>query len=645
VNGVVTAVGSVVAVEPGVSSVAVSASVVDADASVVVLGASGLVPGSNVVTVRVTAADSSVQDDMFTVYVRPVSVDTSLRVFTVNGLPVVDGQVVVLDGAADFVTVVASVSDVNAVAEVSGSTGLQFGLNTVSVKVTAESGATFVHEIQVFYPDVADVTLKTFTVNGSDVADGDAVELETGTTSVDVVAESTYGGEVAIEGGTDLQPGENSLVVTVTSLDGNNTAEYTVTLNVLLSTDTSLATFTINGADVADGDALEFPPYTPSVEVVAVATYEGATVDIAGGDALETGDNEVVVTVTAADGTTVQTYTVTITVLVSTDTRIASILVDGDEAAPNDVILAKDITVTEVSVEVTTVDENSQVEITGNTDLVLGDNVITIAVTAPSGDSTEYTLVYRLGGLAGNAKLKSLLVGTQVIDLAASSSTVELKAGSKSVPVFAATEDQNATVKVTGNKALTAGNNTVLVTVTAADGTTVREYSVTVFVLALSSNKNLGSLRINGSLVTVGSTVELPAGTGYAEVVAVPEDAAASASYTGNKNLVPGTNAVTVTVTAANGDQASYSVTLNVLRLSSDTSLKSFVIEGFGVLGKSKLSVLPGTRKLHVSAVANDAGASVTIIGRDIVAGVNDVQVRVTAADGTSQTYLVKVRA
>ncbi|NDG64419.1 MAG: hypothetical protein EBY29_13290, partial [Planctomycetes bacterium] len=57
VNGVVTAVGSVVAVEPGVSSVAVSASTVDADASVVVLGASGLVPGSNVVVVRVTAAD------------------------------------------------------------------------------------------------------------------------------------------------------------------------------------------------------------------------------------------------------------------------------------------------------------------------------------------------------------------------------------------------------------------------------------------------------------------------------------------------------------------------------------------------------------------------------------------------------------
>jgi len=82
-----------------------------------------------------------------------------------------------------------------------------------------------------------------------------------------------------------------------------------------------------------------------------------------------------------------------------------------------------------------------------------------------------------------------------------------------------------------------------------------------------------------------------------------------------------------------------------VLRLSSDTSLKSFVIEGFSVLGKSKLSVIPGTRKLHISAVPNDSGASVTIVGRVILSGVNDVQVIVTAADGTSQTYIVKVKA
>jgi hypothetical protein len=534
---------------------------------------------------------------------------------------------------------------VNAVAVVSGSTGLQFGLNTVTVTVTAESGLTQAHEIQVFYPDVTDASIKTFTVDGNDVADGDNVDLPTGTTAVVVVAESLYGGEVVIEGGADLQPGENTLTVTVTSLDGENSTTATVTLTVALSADTSLATFTINGADVNDGDALEFPPYTASVDVVAEANYEGATVDIAGGDALEAGDNEVFVTVTAADGVTVQTYTVTITVLVSTETRIASIVIDGQDAMPGDVILATDLTVTEIELEVTTVDENATVDIAGNTDLVLGDNEITITVTAPSGDTVDYTLIYRLGGLAGNAKLKSLLVGTEVINLTAESNTVQLKAGTKTVAVFATTEDQNASVKVAGNKTLVTGSNNVVVTVTAADGSTVREYSVTVVVQALSSNNNLTSVSVNGSVVAVGSTTDLAAGTGYAEVVPVAEDSGASVAYSGNKNLLPGTNLVTITVKAANGAQAQYIITLNVLRLSSDTSLKLFVIEGFSVLGKTKLNVLPGTTKLHVSAAATDPGASVTIIGRDVISGLNNVQVRVTAADGTSQTYLVKVRA
>jgi hypothetical protein len=82
-----------------------------------------------------------------------------------------------------------------------------------------------------------------------------------------------------------------------------------------------------------------------------------------------------------------------------------------------------------------------------------------------------------------------------------------------------------------------------------------------------------------------------------------------------------------------------------VASLSSDKSLSSFKIQGFNVLGKSKINVLPGTTKLHVSAIANAAGASVTITGRDIQPGLNDVVVTVKAADGTTQTYTVKVKA
>ena len=56
------------------------------------------------------------------------------------------------------------------------------------------------------------------------------------------------------------------LTVTVTAPNGD-VAEYNVTLVVLLSADTSLATFTVNGEAVADGDVVELDPYTTSDSV------------------------------------------------------------------------------------------------------------------------------------------------------------------------------------------------------------------------------------------------------------------------------------------------------------------------------------------------------------------------------------------
>ena len=59
-----------------------------------------------------------------------------------------------------------------------------------------------------------------------------------------------------VDGDSDLQPGENELTVTVTAPNGD-VAEYNVTLNVLLSADTSLATFQVNGNDVQDGSIVD----------------------------------------------------------------------------------------------------------------------------------------------------------------------------------------------------------------------------------------------------------------------------------------------------------------------------------------------------------------------------------------------------
>ncbi len=648
VNGEDVEDGGSVTVEPLTTSVEVAFETTDPEASYEVAGDTDLVVGENTLTVTVTAADGSTTADYTVTVVVPLNNDASLSLLTVNDVEVADGDSVALEYGTTEVTVVATPTDAEATVEITGDTELQPGENTLTVVVTAADGET--SETVTITLVVAlnfDTSLNEFTVNGDAVSDGDSYVLDPYTISVEVFVETTDPeATFEISGGTDLQPGDNDLVVTVTAADGETVQEYKVNLLVTLSSDTSLSVFTIGGVAVEDGSDLELPANTTEIEVIATPTDENATAEVTGADALVGGDNVIEVTVTAADGETVQVYQVNVVVLLSTQTGVSEILVGGETALDGDVILTTDLEVTEVDVEVTTIDENATVEVTGNTELVLGDNVITITVTAPSGDTREYTVTYRIGGLPGNAKLTSLVVGGSSIDLTVAEPTITLPAGSKFAAVIAATEDESATYKVEGNKNLAAGNNSVTITVAAADGKTVRVYTVKVVVASLSSNTGLAMIYLNGFSVLANSNNTVTAGARYAEVIAQASDAAtANVSYSGNTNLVAGNNDVVIRVTAQNGNFAEYHINVIVPALSADTSLKSFTIEGFNMIGKSKLRVLPGTTKLHVSAQANDAGASVSITGRDIVAGENTVTVTVTAADGTSQSYVVKVRA
>ena len=255
-------------------------------------------------------------------------------------------------------------------------------------------------------------------------------------------------------------------------------------------------------------------------------------------------------------------------------------------------------------------------------------------------------MTFRIGGLPGNAKLKSLVVGSTSIDLTAADPGISVPFGSTTVSVVAATDDESATYKILGNKDLITGENTVTVRVTAADGSTARDYAVKVTVAAPSSNSNVTSLKLNGVERANGAYVTLPAGTTSVVLEAIAEDPKATVTYFNFKNLTAGDYQSTrIIVRAQDQSYQEYNFFLNIPELSSNTSLKRFTIQGISMLSKTKLTVLPGTTKLHVSAEANDPGASVTITGRDIKAGFNNVTVTVIAADGTSQSYVVRVKA
>ena len=151
-------------------------------------------------------------------------------------------------------------------------------------------------------------------------------------------------------------------------------------------------------------------------------------------------------------------------------------------------------------------------------------------------------------------------------------------------------------------------------------------------------------------------------------VSATANDAGASVAINGEDtdelavDLDVGDNAITVTVTAANGDQADYTVTVT-RAASSDASLSALSLSGVTLDPMFASDTLEYTADVgsemasttvEATATAADAGASVSIAPADanmvemghqvdLAVGDNVITVTVTAADGSTQDYTVTV--
>lgn len=146
----------------------------------------------------------------------------------------------------------------------------------------------------------------------------------------------------------------------------------------------------------------EFDPETTSytlnvgadvekLEIKAAPNDEKATVEITGNESLVAGDNAVKITVTAQDGTT-RIYTINVKKDEATTLGLSSLKINGYTLSPkfsSNVYEYKinvlDPNITKLDVSATANVENAKVEVTGNTNLVKGENTITITVTSEDG--------------------------------------------------------------------------------------------------------------------------------------------------------------------------------------------------------------------------------------------------------------------
>jgi len=527
------------------TSLTVIPTVVDNGASVTVNGAAttsgaassaiALTPGSNTITVVVTAEDGTTTQT-YTIAVTRLNNDAGLLVLNLSSGAM---DQAFASGTLNYtqttnvisLTVTPTAIDSNASITVNGSTvtsgaassaiALALGANTITVVVTADDG----------------VTTQTYTIavtRLNNVATLSSLILSSGALD-QVFSSSTF----SYTQTTDA----TSLTVTPTVTDNNSSV-------------------TVNGSAVTSGSASQ-----------AIA--------------LVTGVNTINVAVTAEDGATTQIYTVAITLPPNDNADISSlVLTTGalDQVfSPSTLNYTHTTNDTLLNLTATLSDANARVRINGALvasgtlshaiGLSLGSNTINLVVTAADHTTTQ-TYTVTVTRLSTNANLSTLALSTGALDQTFSWNTLNYSqtTNATSLSVTATLSDTNASMSVNGSVvasgsasssiALVPGSNTITVGVIAEDGSTSQSYVVTV--TRLNNDASLTNLTLSGGILdqlfqstlydytsTVGyleTAVAIIAEAPHGATVTVNGIASPSGAKSEMVSLDEGPNTITVTV-------------------------------------------------------------------------------------------------
>ncbi|HEU4963602.1 MAG TPA: cadherin-like beta sandwich domain-containing protein [Bacilli bacterium] len=675
---------------------------------------------------------ADVANDMTSVDVTPVLADNTATItsVTVEGTNVPDasGYHVPLQVGENLIEVLVTAQD--------GSTQL-----TYTVTVTrAQSGNALLSDLQ-----LAGATLNETFASGT-FAYTSAVEKPVDTVEViptlddstaTVTSITVNGAPVLNEFGyhVPLAFGDNVIDILITAENGN-VKTYTVTITRMKSHEASLSGLSLNGVTLDQTFASGTYDYTADVpnsqdatDVTVTLTDRTATVSsmtVDSGDtkytdatpvSLHVGDNVIKFVITAEDGTTQLTYTVTVTRAASTNAYLSDLQLSGGAVlnktfasgtfvytadVPNDMstvdvlptLADNTATITSVTVEGTNVPDASGYHVP----LSVGNNVLEVLVTAEDGATQQTYTVTVTRAKSSNADLSNLaLSGGAVLHETFSNSTYaytsDVANDVTSLDVIPTLADTNATitsVKVGGvniayaggyTLALQVGDNVVEVLVTAQDGSTQQTYTLTI-TRAKSSNAFLSDLQLNGADLNEVFASGTFAYTSNVEKIVdtidvIPTVADNTASYTVSVDGTPvsdaggyhvplqiGANVITVVVTAQDGTtQQTYTIT--VTRAKSHNALLSDMVLNGVTLDQAFASgtfaytadVANATQETDVTATLDDNTATVSsmkVDGTDVSytsgvtvplhVGANVIELVVTAEDGTTQqTYTVTV--
>ncbi len=485
------------------------------------------------------------------------------------------------------------------------------------------------------------------------------------------------------------------------------------TFNILPSSDATLSNIQVSAGALVPAFSSAHTSYTDqvinansSINLTITPNNAGASIVVNGIPVtagtpssdipLSVGTNTLNVVVTAGDGVTTDTYTLSVKRPLSNNAGLGSISLTptaslvsttGPGYLNYNATVAN--SVSSIQVKPTSADATATVTVNGTPvvsgalsqpiTLPIGLTTITTVITAQDGTTTKTVIINVTRPLSSDATLSALSVSGATLSPAFVSTTASYSATvpytTSSVTLTPITNFAGATVTVNGSAvtsgaasgtiSLNAGANTITTVVTAQNGTT-KTYTTTITRTAASTNALLNSIALSPTATLVSAT-----GPGYLnftatvantvssiQAVVTAKDPTATITVNGVAAtsgvasspvaLTVGANTVTAVITAQDG-VTTKSVIITVTRLPSTNALLSSIALSptatlVGATGPGYLnftaSVANTVSSIQVIPTAQDATATITVNGVAATSGVASSPIALVVGANTITTVI-----
>ena len=482
----------------------------------------------------------------------------------------------------------------------------------------------------------------------------------------------------------------NEVKIRVTAQDGITQKEYKIHVNKEASANYYLSNLEVEGFDINPNFNRNTTLYNltvssdiKTVNVIAIPEDINSIVSGTGTQTLTVGTNYVTVEVKSELGNT-RMYTIVITKEGSTNNYASRIDVKNGTMNPeyDKTINTYDVVVPyeekQIDFDIELEDENASYTILNN-DLKVGNNTVTVSVTAENGSINNYVFnVVReeaISALLENIKFKNyhltpefnsyinnyqLLIDNEIDKLSLLNMEI--------IPI-----DKKATYIINGNENLAIGSNVVTIEVTSSNGIDKETYTINIERQAYTNNfldymyTDQGDLEPVFNKTKMEYSVNVPYDVNTITLFGEPVDKSNTISSIGDKvsgnlldgeigtfNLNTGDNLITVVVTSTTGIKRTYYINVNRAK-DSDNYLTSLTAK----VGTTKYELTPtfdktiydyqvtvpvGTNNINLSGTLSSPNAKVTGLGiTKLIAGQNEIKINVTSEDGAIRTYTVIV--